>query len=207
MTHSPSPRPTRSPWGSVQDAKEWLPGIWGVSTPSHGGLLLSEERREAMPAALRRRARAYEEDCEWCLPVIAFANEFVAAGHRELVASAETAFVNHYPDEHERFRGVRPTAEQSAAVRQAEANLAVVGRWVVRSAWGSWADWVPVGKVGVAARVMLDTERHWGAEVRWFLVDADRYRDASRPAAVDELSGLEVAEPVAGAAPTKRVGG
>lgn len=113
MTFASSPRPTRSPWGTVQHAEELLSGVWVVDTASHGGVLITPERRRAMPDALRRRALWYEEDCEWCLPVIAFADEFVAAGKAKAVAAAERSFARWCPDEHERYRGKRPVVTTS----------------------------------------------------------------------------------------------
>jgi hypothetical protein len=75
------PRPLSSPWGKVDGADEVAPGIWAVSTPSHGGFILSQARLQAMPAYLRinkaaRDAHAFEEDCEWALVVMAFPDEF-----------------------------------------------------------------------------------------------------------------------------------
>ena len=79
-TFSNSPKPTSSPWGHIQGAKEIFPGVWNVSTPGHGGLILSAERMAAMPAALKcnvyGRGNAFEEDCEWALVAAAFPEEF-----------------------------------------------------------------------------------------------------------------------------------
>ena len=52
-----TPRPQWSEWDAIQEAEEVLPGIWSVSTASHGGLILSGERQEAMPEALRIEGR------------------------------------------------------------------------------------------------------------------------------------------------------
>jgi hypothetical protein len=46
------PRPHWSNWDAIEETEEVLPGIWSVSTASHGGLILSGERQEAMPEAL-----------------------------------------------------------------------------------------------------------------------------------------------------------
>jgi hypothetical protein len=72
-------RPTGSPWGGIHDAKEYAPGIWRVSTASHGGFIISDEREAAIPAHLKSGAEngdyGYEEDCGWALVVIAFREE------------------------------------------------------------------------------------------------------------------------------------
>ncbi len=67
-----------SPWGPVQHQRIIAPGITQVSTAGHGGILLSPERQNAMPAALRRLHASYEEDCEWALVALAFPDEFEA---------------------------------------------------------------------------------------------------------------------------------
>lgn len=74
-------RPRACPWGSIDEAKEIAPGIWLVETPSHGGLMISAERRAAMPAYLRdvrtyAGGNAYEEDCDWSLVAAAFPDCF-----------------------------------------------------------------------------------------------------------------------------------
>lgn len=93
-----SPRPQYTPWGQPQDANERAPGIWQVSTSSHGGMILSNERAAAMPDALLagnfiEGRHHFEEDCDWSRVVVAFANEFppleVAAARRVLAWIAE----------------------------------------------------------------------------------------------------------------------
>ena len=56
-----------TPWGWTRDIEELAEGVWRVSTPSHGGLKLSGERWESLPAELRdvMYTRSFaEEDCE-----------------------------------------------------------------------------------------------------------------------------------------------
>ena len=58
---------TYTPWGWTRDIEELAEGVWRVSTPSHGGLKLSGERWESLPAELRdvMYTRSFaEEDCE-----------------------------------------------------------------------------------------------------------------------------------------------
>lgn len=73
--------PTRCPWGKVESPHEIAPGIWTVSTPSHGGILVSAERRAAMPTHLRdfqtfAGGNWYEEDCDWSVVALAFPEYF-----------------------------------------------------------------------------------------------------------------------------------
>ena len=58
---------TYTPWGWTKDVVELAEGIWRVWTPSHGGLKLSRERWDELPAAVRETMITQtfaEEDCE-----------------------------------------------------------------------------------------------------------------------------------------------
>ena len=58
---------TYTPWGWTSDVVELAEGVERVGTPGHGGLRLSPERWEQLPAAVRE-TMSYEsfaeEDCE-----------------------------------------------------------------------------------------------------------------------------------------------
>ena len=58
---------TYTPWGWTHDVEELADGVLRVSTPSHGGLKLSRERWNELPAELRDAMYTQtfaEEDCE-----------------------------------------------------------------------------------------------------------------------------------------------
>ena len=58
---------THTPWGWTRDIEELAEGVWRVSTANHGGLKLSRERWNALPAPVRDAmftATFAEEDCE-----------------------------------------------------------------------------------------------------------------------------------------------
>jgi hypothetical protein len=83
MDFKRTPVPTHCPWGKVEFPAEIAPGIWTLSTPSHGGIVVSAERRAAMPAQLRdfqtfAGGNWYEEDCDWCVVALAFPEYFSA---------------------------------------------------------------------------------------------------------------------------------
>jgi hypothetical protein len=70
-----------TPWGQADYSRAQAEGITWHSTPGHGGIELSEERMRAMPASLLAfkpwAGRGwYEEDCDWCIPCLAFPMEF-----------------------------------------------------------------------------------------------------------------------------------
>ncbi|GBF59161.1 hypothetical protein PbB2_02853 [Candidatus Phycosocius bacilliformis] len=76
----PVPKPMGSPWGHIQDADQIAPGIWSVSTASHGGFYLSQERMSALPDYLKVNTYGqtcwFEEDVEVSLVLLGFADEF-----------------------------------------------------------------------------------------------------------------------------------
>lgn len=88
MTFEHTPKPKSSPWGRVDLATEIADGIWFVSTTSHGGFLVSDERLAAMPKELRKLGSsdspfhgtrgAFEEDVEAPAVVVAFPLEFTS---------------------------------------------------------------------------------------------------------------------------------
>ena len=56
-----------TPWGPPQDIEELAEGVLRVSTAGHGGLVLTRERWNELPAAVRdtmMNATFAEEDCE-----------------------------------------------------------------------------------------------------------------------------------------------
>lgn len=82
-----TPRPPHSPWGAIQDAEQIMPGVWMVSTASHGGFHVSAERlaasgliREFAPYSFNGQGKGgwFEEDCDWCFVPLAFPDEWKA---------------------------------------------------------------------------------------------------------------------------------
>ena len=76
-------KPTTSPWGQVDQCEEILPGMWAVSTPSHGGIKLSPERAAKVPRYFKTWLGGftwYEEDCDWAIPYLIFEDELKEHG-------------------------------------------------------------------------------------------------------------------------------
>lgn len=69
-----------TPWGQAQQVDVIADGIEFVSTASHGGYLLSEERFEKMPEGVYRQTwaggRWYEEDCDAGKVIVSFPEHF-----------------------------------------------------------------------------------------------------------------------------------
>lgn len=192
-----TPQPQDTPWGVPQIADQLLPGIWLVETASHGGLMLSAARQGAMPDALRREDCIYEEDCDWALPVLGFEAEFALAERTPagwVQLAHDTARMWH-PDAYMAFTGTTLTPSDSHVLQEREAYRERIGRIVVRSAYGSWADWVPKGKTGVVGATLEGVNHlaqpRYGAAAHRGLCDAAAYEARSRPVAFDEL-GVEL---------------
>jgi hypothetical protein len=175
-----------TPWGRPQTLELVADGILDVSTASHGGILLSLERAASMPAFMRRDVFAelfvaYEEDCDWCMPVLVFEAEFRAFYARRgkpdpdvIFASARNTFRHWHPDAYEIFYSVTLQPGESRRRDEQrfyadhEADLLVV------AACGDWKEGVPTGMVGVCARIGGYSNKDTSKD-RFFLVPADEY--------------------------------
>ncbi|SDK43538.1 DUF7007 domain-containing protein [Bradyrhizobium ottawaense] len=164
------PCPARSPWGAIQTKRELAPGIWSVSTAGHGGIKLSRERNAGVPDYMRAEGGWYEEDCQWSIAAMIYPGAFqrvVQIDGRPDKTEYDYAldsFRGWYPDEYERFFNVKLLPGESRSRDERIFIEETKDKFVLRSAWGDWASWVPKGKVGVCARRASD-----GAE-KWFLI-------------------------------------
>lgn len=183
-----SPCPATSPWGAIQDKRELAPGIWSVSTAGHGGIKLSRERNAAMPDYMRNKGGWYEEDCEWAKVAVVFPIGFQHTfkdGHGvELTAYsyALEVFRNWHPNEYETFTGIKLKPGDSLIRDEEVFRVENFSNFIVVSACGSWASWVPEGNVGVKAKRNSDNTQ------KWFLVDQAEYDKRDRNGYVIDLS-------------------
>ena len=192
-------RPGHTLWGSPDSAAQLLPGIWEVQTSSHGGIILSDERQAAMPEALRLDGTSYEEDVDWALVVLAFGHEYDSLPTRGmdlLAQNARASIKAWHPDRYTQFTGEAVDMSESHVLRRRAAYAAQIGKYVVVSASGDWADWVPKGKVGVVARRVervdaLGHASYQGDPIHGLVdkVDYDSSRDVN---AFDEIGALRV---------------
>lgn len=181
------PAPVATLWGSPQQSEQILPGVWEVHTASHGGIILSQERQAAMPAALRLADPFYEEDVDWCLAIVAFEAEYRASGRRcaaLLADNARSSLRAWHPDRFTAYTGEAVPEDASPVLQRRAAYTALIGEFVVTSASGDWADWVPKGKVGVVARRVTGVDalgfaRYANGETIQGLVDKDAYNSSA----------------------------
>jgi len=206
-----SPKPTNSIWGPIIMAEEFLPGVWVVTSASHGGIMLSAHRQAAMPDALQLGTAYYEEDCDWALPVLAFRDEFEAAQPDRaswLQLAVDTARCWH-PDRYEAFSGEAVPENASRVLRQRAAYKAAIGKYCVTAAWGDWADWVPKGKTGLVACKVLSIDHlgnaKYGEERRYALVDKQTYSERGEAFCLEDHEH-ELIEMPEEFRPTKRIG-
>jgi hypothetical protein len=103
-----------TPWGQSDSIREVADGIMEVSTPGHGGIWLSDERQKALPAEAGihnwlKGLAWWEEDCDWCIPYLVFADEYKAWDERNgmgeyfatnMTNAIKTASIYH-PEFHE----------------------------------------------------------------------------------------------------------
>lgn len=196
-----SPRPSCSPWGAIQQADQLIPGAWLVSTATHGGILLSDERQAAMPDALRMTEPAYEEACDWSLPILAFQDEFAASPscRPSWITLARDIARCWHPDRFTAHTGEAVAENPSHILRSRSAYQLVIGKFCVASAWGSWAEWVPDGKVGVIARKVTAVDHlghaSYDDEERYALVPKDRYDSSKGVNCLDDLDAEIIDKP------------
>jgi hypothetical protein len=117
----PTP-PRETPWGRADHITQIIPGIWHVSTPSHGGIWLSPERQAAVPDYMRSADAWYEEDCDWAVPFVVFERDIRSHCTDEYTQYTQKVFAtgqhldtlrNWRPDDYERFFAVHLGPGQS----------------------------------------------------------------------------------------------
>ena len=194
--HLPTSCPPHSPWGAIQTSVQFLPGIWHVTTASHGGFLLSESRQAAMPPSLALSETAYEEDVDYALVALGFAAEFEvnSAADALMVKNAHDTVRNWHPDRYAAFTGKPVAPRVSYLLDLRDAYRERVGRHVVVAAFGDWADWVPNGKTGIVARRLLEVDQYarprYAHDETRALVDAAAYERRGKVITLEELDGV-----------------
>lgn len=115
--YSDSTCPAFSPWGGCQVREQMAPGIWSVSTASHGGFNLSPERVNdfslAFPGFEGYAGLPWlEEDCDCCAAIVLWPAEF----------SPEAVFFS--------VRMIKDYSKNVAPLDAKEDYFGVVRRWI-----------------------------------------------------------------------------
>lgn len=128
----PSP-PTQTPWGIWDIAYPVAPGIWGISTASHGGMWLAPERVKQVPSYIldatfnrgQGRLGWFEEDCDVAWVYAVFEKEMRAYWSRfrppytdaeieQRMTNVEASLRRWKPHTAERFYASQPQKESVA---------------------------------------------------------------------------------------------
>ena len=158
---------TYTPWGYADGKTKYAVGVNFYTTPSHGGIILSEGKNKLIPDYARRDDRAYEEDCDYAI-VVTFLGQFFS---EEMRTSAKASLRVWNPDIYERYYGeVIPSGESWVKDKRVFKSVTRES-FVVTSASGDWHADVPEGYVGVTAVKASTDER------REFLVNARHYAE------------------------------
>lgn len=192
-------------WGTVNLVTRIAPGLIIVDCASHGGLGLTEDRNQDIPASIRAEDGWYEEDLAIAIPMLAFRDEIKAwrdARHNDgalYLRGCENALLNGYPEAWEILTGGKATPDNSEAVRRQQFEQEHATDWTIRTAFGfsesaSDRQGVPRGMTGVIAYQTgrVSPEGH-PLNLRSFLIPQAEYaRAASNGYVID----LTLAQPV-----------
>lgn len=140
--------PTSTPWGVAQSKKKYYRGINSYSTAGHGGFKISEKLNKQIPDYMRHEDGWYEEDCDWCKPVVVF-RELTPELQELYYNYADKCFRNWFPDEYERYFNVVLQPGDSSQKDERQWYKEREGWWFGQSAFGDWHDKVPKDHVGV----------------------------------------------------------
>lgn len=185
---------TSTPWGTAQYANRYASGIISYGTAGHGGFHLSLTRNKQVHKAWRAIDGWYEEDCDWAIVAVTFPEAF----HADIVEMAHACAKNWNPHGYEAATGTKVALEESLKLRDEAFDAAHVNDWVVTSASGDWADWVPYGMVGVCATLGGRHRSHYAEETpeeRYFLVTKERYDAREGSYVVDETVDIHTKSP------------
>ncbi len=185
---------TDSPWGRPQTIDVIAPGIAFVSTSSHGGFKVSEDRNVGIPAFMRRKDGWYEEDVEAAIVISVFADDF----SQDEVRTALNTLRTWFPDEYERFTGETLPIGASRVKDERAFYKAHANDYLVMTAWGDWHQSVPSGFVSVfAGRGGRTRTGGFPKDTAYFLIPEAEYDARSDPAFIVNPSRHEEVEPIA----------
>jgi hypothetical protein len=167
-------RSIHNPWGTADHGKELAPGVVTLSTPGHGGFVLSPEMNAVIDPAWRSGGEDsigfYEEHQMWAIVAHTFPDLFTGFERR----CAERTLMQGMPDEWERLTS--ETIEPGASLERDRQIFALktANEIVACSASRSKTD--PSKMIVSACVGGLDRRGRWNGPRTLYLVDADEYR-------------------------------
>lgn len=186
---------TWTPWGRSQTQKKIAPGIMEYSTAGHGGFAVADTVAMQMPEPLRsigfRSAGRwwFEEDVDWVAVPLAFPQYF----DEKTLQAAEKSLKNWNPEAWEAWKGEELSLEESSKKRERKFYENYANDYVVTTAWGSWAKWVPEGMVGVYATIGGTRKNPEYSKGKYFLIPKEDYNTENF--VVDPSKYEEVSDP------------
>ena len=131
-----------SPWGKIQGYRDICEGVQTCYTAGHGGVKLDRKRNAAVPAPWRLAGGWYEEDCDYCIPILVHADAILqnaSEGDADLVYKfAPASAIDWFPDFYEAWTGQKIPVGESKTRRDAEFVEENRDNFVVYSAIGKY---------------------------------------------------------------------
>jgi len=166
-----------SPWSGIDNVEMLCVGVYSVSTASHGGVWVAPYLRELLPQDTEFSEQGwYEEDCAAAIPLAIFATRIYGYSGKNVLEQSMNVWRDYFPNLYERwFDAVINTKE--SVVRSHEEFFEINKmKYIATAAWGSWAEGVPEGMVGVHAVRSGDK----GTESTYWFVSTERYAKRGR---------------------------
>jgi hypothetical protein len=171
----------QTPWGKSDYCQEENAGIKFYGTPSHGGYYVPAKVNRLLPVFMRLEngrdgAGWYEEDCDWCLPVVHLGTSYFPNITYKSLAQAWETFKNWHPGAFEQYTGTQ-LKEGESYIRDEELFKARTrSQWVVVAAVGQ-----DDGTVLCNAYLGGRATKGWAhGEERIFLVPGSEYKTRGR---------------------------
>jgi hypothetical protein len=143
-----------TPWGESQVVCRVADGVYEVGTASHGGIILSPKKADELFTIFPEAGKslAWEEDCNWCVPVLAWPGLFT---DQHVFFAIETAKRWHKEINTDEYRHTQ--AGRIATEKAEKFEESIKGKWRRGSCWtikgGGWG--VMLIQEGVVKKVVM----------------------------------------------------
>lgn len=131
-------RPRSSPWGHVDQSEQLAPGIYWVSTPSHGGLMISwrflrdrlsqaaADKGDMYDGGPQHLYKCYEEDSHYAVALYEMQDLWPAMWPSESGKAVDARLyklLSRWHPDYLRQRGIEPLSEEEAQWRELQQAL------------------------------------------------------------------------------------